>query len=77
MARRAALIALAVGLVSCGSNDGGSNNDWVCNWVCNSNDPPTHGSKTYPNGPNPGDQCTQEFGPGAGCNSISCTCTQN
>jgi hypothetical protein len=74
MARRAALIALGVGLLSCGGDDG-SNNSWSCSWQCHSNDPPTSGSHTYPNGPNPTAQCTQDYG--TGCNDFSCSCNQN
>ena len=75
MARRAALIAFAFGLVSCGSNDGGGNTPWTCTWRCNSNDPPTSGTQTYPAGANPTAQCNQQFG--TGCSNFTCSCTQN
>jgi hypothetical protein len=73
MARRAALIALVVGLVSCGSNNGGGS--WSCHWQCNSSDPPTSGNATYPDGTNLSQQCQADHG--AGCNDFQCACNQN
>lgn len=52
----------------CGSSGG----NWSCSWNCLSNE--TSGSKTYPSGPDPTDQCTIDFG--NGCNNFSCSCTQ-
>lgn len=72
MARRAALIVLAVGLVSCGS-DNGSNDDWTCVWACHTTG--AGGTATYPAGPNPTTQCTTDHG--ADCNSFECSCNQN
>lgn len=71
MARRAALIALVCGLVSCGSNGGGS---WSCHWQCHSNE--SSGTVTYPSGTsNPTQQCTTDKG--SGCNDFECGCNQN
>jgi hypothetical protein len=70
MARRAALIGLALGLLCCGSND-----DWACTWQCNSAIPPASGTHTYPAGANPTAQCTQDDG--TGCSDFSCSCNQN
>jgi hypothetical protein len=67
MARRAALIALAAGLLSCGSND------WTCNWQCTSPEN-SSGTATYPNGPDPTQQCTADHG--VGCTNFTCNCTQ-
>jgi hypothetical protein len=61
----AALMLLAAG---CGS--GGSS--WACNWQCLSNE--TSGTKTYPSGPDPTDQCAIDFS--NGCASFNCSCTQ-
>jgi hypothetical protein len=74
MARRAALIALVAGLVSCGSSNG-SNDDWTCVWACHSSVPPTSGTATYPNGTNLNQQCQADHGPD--CSSFECNCTQN
>jgi len=74
MARRAALIALVVGLASCGSNDGSGGN-WSCQWQCNSSVPPMSGSATYPNGTNLTQQCAADHG--VGCNDFTCNCNQN
>ena len=57
---------LALGLGSCGSKS------WSCAWRCTSNE--TSGTATYPDGPNPTDQCTTDHG--AGCNDFTCSCTQ-
>jgi hypothetical protein len=61
----AGLVLLVVGC-------GGGGGSWTCNWQCTTND--THGTKTYPAGPDPTDQCTADFG--ISCNSFSCSCTQ-
>ena len=70
MARRTALsivvAVLALGLGSCGGKS------WSCAWQCNSNE--TSGTATYPDGPDPTDQCATDHG--AGCNDFSCSCTQ-
>jgi len=70
VARRTALIGLVLGLISCG---GSESNDWSCTWQCHSNS--TSGSHTYPDGPDPTPQCTQDYG--TGCNDFSCSCSQN
>jgi hypothetical protein len=70
MARRAALIVFVVafGLVSCGGSKA-----WSCAWACTA---PTmsSGTATYPDGPDPTDQCTADHG--AGCTTFSCDCNQ-
>lgn len=75
MARRAALIVLAAGLLSCGGSNGGSGGDWSCHWQCSSSVPPTSGNATYPNGTNLGQQCAADHG--VGCSSFTCDCNQN
>ena len=74
MARCAALIALVVGLVSCGSSNGGGG-DWTCHWQCNSSVPPTSGNATYPSGTNLTSVCQADHG--VGCSSFTCDCNQN
>jgi len=69
MARRAALIVLAVGLLSCGS----SNDDWTCVWACHTSG--AGGTATYPAGANPTQQCTTDHG--VDCNNFECNCNQN
>jgi len=71
MARRAALIVLAVGLLSCGSSS--SNDDWTCAWQCHTTG--ASGTATYPAGPTPIPQCTADHG--ADCNSFECNCNQS
>jgi hypothetical protein len=72
MARRAALMALALGLISCGSSDS-TNNPWSCHWQCHIDN--TSGNATYPSGTaNPTTQCTADHG--VGCSSFECNCTQ-
>ena len=64
MARRAALMALACGLLACGSSGGGS---WTCTWHCVTDG--TSGTATYPSGTsNPTQQCTTDHG--TGCNNF-------
>jgi hypothetical protein len=41
-------------------------------WNCSSSG--TTGSHTYPNGPDPTDQCATDYG--SSCGNFSCTCTQ-
>jgi len=61
----AGLMALAIG---CGSTGG----NWTCSWECQTNG--ASGTKTYPRGPDPTDQCVTDYR--AGCNSFTCNCTQ-
>ena len=73
MARCAALMALALGLISCGSSnsDGGS---WSCTWHCNTDG--TSGSATYPASTSaPTTQCRTDHG--ADCSDFSCGCNQS
>jgi hypothetical protein len=57
---------LALGLGSCGAKS------WSCAWQCDSNE--TGGTATYPDGPEPSDQCAADHG--TGCNDFSCSCNQ-
>jgi hypothetical protein len=78
MARRAALsrpfriiqlavAVLALSLASCGSKS------WSCAWQCTAPNM-SSGTATYPDGPDPTDQCTTDHG--GGCTSFSCDCNQ-
>jgi hypothetical protein len=73
MVRRAALPALCLGLLSCGDSNNGSNNPWSCTWQCHTNG--TSGTATYPNGPNPNQQCTTDHR--GDCSNFECLCNQN
>lgn len=66
------LFAGLVLLVGAGCVGGGG--QWTCNWQCVSNE--TMGSHTYPNGPDPTDQCGTDYSNGCQYQYFHCSCTQ-
>ncbi len=62
------LVPVLLLVVGCGSSGG----SWSCHWNCTSTG--ASGSHTYPNGPDPTDQCATDYG--STCSSFSCSCTQ-
>jgi hypothetical protein len=65
-------MALACGLLACGSSGSGGN--WTCHWNCVTDS--TSGTATYPSGTsNPTQQCAADHG--TGCSNFNCGCNQN
>ena len=64
------LLAGLVLVVGAGCHSSGSS--WNCHWQCPSDG--GVGNKTYPDGPDPTDQCVSDFG--ADCSDFRCSCTQ-
>ena len=74
MARCAALMALALGLISCGSSDSTGGGSFSCTWHCVTDG--SSGTATYPaSSSNPTQQCTADHA--NGCTNFSCGCTQS
>jgi hypothetical protein len=63
-----AVVVLAFALTSCGGNKG-----WSCAWQCTAPNM-SSGTATYPDGPDPTNQCAVDHG--GGCTSFSCDCNQ-
>ena len=67
-------MALAFGLLACGSSDSNGGGSWTCTWHCVADG--TSGTANYPSGTsNPTQQCQTDHG--TGCNNFNCGCNQN